>query len=682
MKSLYCIKDRLINSSYLGPAILLAFIAILFFARFLFVWPPPLIFPNSDLGTDLTRELWPTLRYIIETVKETHILPLWRPYLLSGAPLVGHPVFPFFYPAFWIAYFLPLSLALNLIIVFHFWWVGIGTFLCLYLHAGLRKDASLLGALLFAFSPRWMAYVGGGHWGMIAAISWWPWAWLAINRFWKTKDYKWSVLLGLSLAAQALLDGRILMMCLVWLGLFSLIQIRENKFYWFKYAGFLWFIVTLLIVTLAAVQLFPFFELFQSTNRSELTLTESGFGSLPPYLLFGVMFPIDLKFPEWFIYPGVLTLLFFLVGLTRGWSQDEKYLVGGAIIGLLLCVGNYSPFFRLLFDYIPGWKLFRVPARWWLFVLFSLSLLAAYGYQKIIENSEGQNKKQFISVSILAVFYFIGLVINILAPKFLPFNTLLPMGILLGGLLLFSKISPSIKKLWVFILILVELWVVGNGLIKPQVEKDLIAQSQDIAWLKIAIQEDERILSPYVDVPPVQLLNNSLNAADGYDSFQIGAYSTLIRAILHCPFNGYSVTVPPMSASPVAMDMCVDFKPNLNLLKLLAVRYIHLPFYIDQPGSKLVFDDGMHRIYDIGVGFGRGFGVATTRVVSTQYCLEELETIQPDEEALTEKLLPNYSGRGGVKVLHRSMRINGEAFWVKSEGPGLFVLKFGLRGGT
>ena len=673
MKWLYFIKDRLSNSSYFGPAFFLACITILFWGRFLFYWPTPLIFPNSDLGTDLPRELWPTLRFIIDTLKATHILPLWRPYLLSGTPLVGHPVFPVFYPPFWIAYFIPIIFALNLIIAIHFWWCGFGTYLYLFHHACLRKDASLLGALIFAFSPRWMAYVGGGHWGMITAISWWPWAWLAINRFFKTKDYKWAGLLGLSLASQALTDGRILMMCMIWLGLFSLTRVKFIDFSWVKNLSTLWFIAILLIISLTAVQLFPFFELFNYSNRTALNPTDSNFGSLPPYLLLGVMFPIDIKFPEWFIYPGVLTLFLLLIGVMRGWSQDEKYLGGGVIIGCVLCVGFYLPLNIFLFKLIPGSNLVRVPARWWFFVLFSMALLAAHGYQKIIENPKVQNKMQLIPVIILAVFNSFGLIINILAPKFLPFNTLLPFVILSAGFLLFSNIPSLYKKIGVFILFLVELWVVGNGLIKPQAEKDLLVQNLDIAWLKTAVHKDERIFSPYVDVSPVQLVDNSLNAADGYDSFQIEAYSALIRTILYCPFEGYSVSVPPMSASPQASNECKDFKPNLNLLKLLGVRFLHLPFYISQPGTKLVFENGESRIYDIGVSFGRGFGVKNTRVVTAQNCLEELTKIQPDIEALTEKKLPNYSNAEGVKVLDRFTKVNGEEFRVRSEGASLFV---------
>jgi len=53
--------------------------AVLLLARFLFTWPPPLIYPVSSLGTDLPREVWPLARYVADSLFQTGTLPLWRP---------------------------------------------------------------------------------------------------------------------------------------------------------------------------------------------------------------------------------------------------------------------------------------------------------------------------------------------------------------------------------------------------------------------------------------------------------------------------------------------------------------------------------------------------------------------------------------------------------------------------
>jgi hypothetical protein len=98
---------------------LLFLIPFTFFYPYIFHSPQPLILPNSSYGTDLTREILPTSNFIQQELAHWGAIPLWRPYILSGAPLAGHPVYPLLYPFYWMIAFLPLNLTLNLLIVLH-----------------------------------------------------------------------------------------------------------------------------------------------------------------------------------------------------------------------------------------------------------------------------------------------------------------------------------------------------------------------------------------------------------------------------------------------------------------------------------------------------------------------------------------------------------------------------------
>jgi hypothetical protein len=144
---------------------------VIFFSPYLFKYPQPYILPTSDLGTDLTREVIPTATYLQDIFRSTGNIALWRPYLLSGAPLAGHPVFPLLYPPYWLVLALPISLALNLMAVLDFAWSTAGMFLLLRDKFGRSTLASFLGALVFGFSPRWVGYLSGGHWSMLAAVA-------------------------------------------------------------------------------------------------------------------------------------------------------------------------------------------------------------------------------------------------------------------------------------------------------------------------------------------------------------------------------------------------------------------------------------------------------------------------------------------------------------------------------
>src|SRR5258708_38714253 len=137
-------------------------LTVLLLARYLFVWPTPLIFPTPSFqyGTDLIRESWSVFRFTSEVFHQSGDFPLWRPYILSGAPLIGHPVAPVMYPPNWLTLILPLPLAFNFLIIVHLWWAGVGTYLYLRLQAGLIAVEAFFGVLLFSFLLRPFSSVG------------------------------------------------------------------------------------------------------------------------------------------------------------------------------------------------------------------------------------------------------------------------------------------------------------------------------------------------------------------------------------------------------------------------------------------------------------------------------------------------------------------------------------------
>jgi len=297
------------------PLLGLLGLIILFFWRYLFFRPTPLIYPVSDLGTDLPREIWPLARFIADTWRQSGRIPLWRPYLLSGAPLAGHPVAPILYPPHWLVLVLPISLALNLDAVLHLWWAAAGAFLFLHREEQLRQEAAFVGALVFGLSPPWMAHLSGGHWPMMAAIAWLPWAWLAARQLESKVWKKNALLLGIALAAQAMNHGAILIMTGLWLGTFEVgrILLCRSQRKGVVMAG--WLLAIFVAASLAAGQLLPLFEILPLSSRSGLTLTEAGFAGLTPPMLLGIFLPPELQFPEWYLFPGVGVLLLASLGL-------------------------------------------------------------------------------------------------------------------------------------------------------------------------------------------------------------------------------------------------------------------------------------------------------------------------------------------------------------------------------
>jgi len=144
-----------------------------------------LIVANSDLGTDLTGEVYPQLKYVLGALREIGQVPTWRTYAMSGYPYIGHPVVPLFYPPNWTAPLLPLTLWINLHSTLHLIWAGVGMYLCLRYMTGVQPNAALVGALIFGHAPKFMAHISGGHVMMFATMTWFPWAWLCFHLFYQ-----------------------------------------------------------------------------------------------------------------------------------------------------------------------------------------------------------------------------------------------------------------------------------------------------------------------------------------------------------------------------------------------------------------------------------------------------------------------------------------------------------------
>ena len=315
---------------------------------YIFSWPTPLIYPESSLGTDLPREIWPLANFVKQSLLATGELPLWRPYLLSGAPILGHPVAPIFYPPYWITLILPIALALNINVFLHIFWMGLGTYLYMRRETGTRWEAALVSAVIFSQAPMWIAHISGGHLPMLAAIAWWPWIWLGWNRYLSTINVRWVVVVGIGLAAQLLNHGMFAALSLLAIAIFTLVRLIHSRGLVYKRFIKGWIISLVIAFSLSAIQLLPFLELVGYSTRATITREDAAFGSLPPPLLLNAIFPPDLQFPEWFLYPGIGALVLVLTGLALSWSRREQCAAIVVLGGLILALGTSTPLFDLL----------------------------------------------------------------------------------------------------------------------------------------------------------------------------------------------------------------------------------------------------------------------------------------------------------------------------------------------
>lgn len=665
------------RSDVLHVLLLLLLTAVLLRDYFL-SWPTPLIYSNSTLGTDLVRELLPLANYIKQTVQQSGVLPLWRPYLLSGAPLVGHPVAPINYPTYWLVLLLPIPLALNIHVLLHLAWGTLGMYAFLRRASRLSPSAAFAGALIFGQAPRLFAHLGGGHVPMITALSWLPWAWLGFHEFWRQRRLRWAFLLGVSLAAMAINDGKYLFICAYSLGFCTLWFLKQPRRASLIAAAKLWLIAILITTGLAAASIFPTLSLIPTSERSIITWTDDPAEGIPPAMLFGVLLPTTLKLPEWTFFLGSVAVACLGVGLLSGWQRRQLYWVLGGLLAMIFTAGPTTPIAGWTFRFLPGGSFFRGTERWWLITLFALAVLAADGFQRWLDRTAPIDNKLRLGLLILAAFYGVSIVLNFAFPALLPFNAF-PTAIFALAALIVLLFPRWFKRKYAIPLLLALLWVdlsVANAqFIRPEpISTTYTTDSlMENAQLHLAqAPTTERVYAPYGYTDDAAMQNAGLYTADGYDSFGLRDYFAYLRIADQCDNHDFVAGAPPTRASAQAVLDCPSFVPRFDLLATLNIRFVFLRGEIVMPDHAPIASEGDKRLYELDAPLGRAFGIAHVKRVAADQCLDQLPTIDARTTALVESPLPAESFTA-PRILKVQPDVNRETFEVQADTAGLLI---------
>lgn len=141
-----------------------------------------------------------------------------------------------------------------------------------------------------------------------------------------------------------------------------------------------------LAVALSAVQLLPTLELAgQSSRQGGLPLNEVLSFSWHPLHLTRALLPGygPALFSEYVAFLPLTALALAVVG-AWAWRRAAtvRPWVGLVIIAFALALGRFTPLYYLL-GRLPGFDLFRAPARWLAVAALGLALLAGYGWQRL-----------------------------------------------------------------------------------------------------------------------------------------------------------------------------------------------------------------------------------------------------------------------------------------------------------
>ncbi len=322
-------------------------------------------------------------------------VPLWDPYEDTGIPLLAEAQVGVLYPlsVLFLSALSP-SLELSLFILLHITLAAFFTFALARALSLSRAAATLAG----------LAYGGGGflmgqvpNLNIMTGAVWLPLILYGLIETLRRRRWFVAMLAGVPLALQILTaQPQIVFYTLVIIVGYGLYRIIAEPQPRTPLRSIL--LVGLVILTgllLAAPQLLPTFELQQLSVRSQERdlgfLTET---SLRPIMLLNLLLPGLFgsnvtgfrggdPFQEVFIYIGLIPLLLVPFSWGQRHRRDAFFFHLLLVASLLLALGRFTPLYEYLIQYLPGFSLFRIPARWLMGVNLALAILAGFGLEQL-----------------------------------------------------------------------------------------------------------------------------------------------------------------------------------------------------------------------------------------------------------------------------------------------------------
>jgi hypothetical protein len=637
---------------------------------------------KNFLITDPVRQLYPWRKLVIDILKIGKI-PYWNPYNLSGTPLLANmQSAPF-------SIFNLILLPLNNRLFAYGWGVLIflqpllaGIFLYFYLkELKLNPLPSLLGALSFAFGGFFMAWL---EWGTVLySALWLPFILLSIEKILiRKKFFAWGPIFVFALS-QSFFAGHLQTFFYVFL--FSIIYLiwRLFRFNGDKLKTVLLFAACyLLFVIITAPQWLPIWQFIGLSARGIdqadwrqpgwfipwqnliQFLSPDFFGNPATLNYWGIW-----NYAEFIGFIGVIPLLLAFLSLSFIINGKIKFFAFFGLIALSFALP--TPWAKL--PYLLKFPLLSTgqPTRIIMLIDFCLSVLAAFGAQKVMERKQ----KIWPILGLISAYGILWLIVSGKHMDISRRNLILPTAISGSGailiLLLYLKKIPS--KLIVICLLALsvfDLFRFGWKFL-PFVKTDyLFPTTQTLDFIKKdqkvyrVMTTDRRILPPNFSVA------YKIQTIDGYDPLYFQRYGELVTALE----RGKPDTTPPFGFNRIITPQ----NYSSRLIDLLNVKYILSLTDLNLPKLGLVFQEGETRLYYNKDFFPRAFMVYNYRFAENKQ--EAIEMLMDEKINLKQKVILEESLPADIFKLTNEKIINSAIIEKYNEGEVLIDVRTNKKG--
>ena len=393
-------------------------IALLLFA----LYPDVILGSHSFFFRDYGLFTYPVAYYAHESFWHGEV-PLWNPLNNCGVPFLAQWNTSVCYPLSLIYMLFPLPWSLNYFLLGHLVLAGVGMYWLAYRWTQNRLAASLAG-LIFALNGLMLNCL---LWtSNLAALGWMPFVVLWVEQAWQFGGRRRMVIAALAGAMQMLSGApEIIVFTWVMLGILWVGQTwRKEISFWLTLRRFA--VMVVLIAGLSAIQLLPFADLLGHSER-DASYVIADTSPMPVWgwanfvvpafhsiqMIFGTCLqPHQLWTSSYYLGVGTLALAAVAV-----WRLRRQPMVCGlawvTFAGLVLAFGNDGYIYAWLKHIVPWIGFARYPIKFISIPIFTIPLLAAYGFGSF-QGATSQNAKRSERVLFFTAAFLLLMVIIIL----------------------------------------------------------------------------------------------------------------------------------------------------------------------------------------------------------------------------------------------------------------------------
>ena len=375
----------------LGLAGLALLTAAMFFDA-LFAGGPKVVGAGNG---DVLMQFLPWREFGFHELAKGH-LALWNPHIYGGAPYFGGMQSALLYPPNWLYLALPLPLAVNWGVALNDWLLG--AFMLMWaLRRGLHPFAAFVSGVLAMYCAPYFLHVAAGHLANLSAMPWIPLIFLAIDEWLLSERLRWC-LLGMFAIAMQVFAGHpeYVYFTAIIATVYALVRLAGKDCNRVAAAAGL-LAMGAGGALLSAVQLAAGMQAAAETLRGQaLPYRLASMLGFPPENLVTLLAPGffgDMAHqPYWGrwifweanAFMGVLGFALAIYGAMRRDITGKAALLLAVAASLLLALGDNTPLYRLLYEWLPLFDRFRGTAKFMALAVLPLTLLAGYGLDRML----------------------------------------------------------------------------------------------------------------------------------------------------------------------------------------------------------------------------------------------------------------------------------------------------------